>query len=57
MKRVKKVGNGYEWRGRGEQGSKEGNYYNPQKGTSLHPDLDHQGTSDHIGIPRSRRKI
>lgn len=34
---------GYEWRRRGEQGSKEGNYYNPQKGTSLHPDLDHPG--------------
>ena len=32
---------GYEWRGSGKQGSKEGNYYNPKDKTSLHPDLDH----------------
>ena len=35
------VPKGYEWRGSGEQGSKKGNYYNPDKKTSLHPDLDH----------------
>ena len=32
---------GYEWRGSGEQGSKEGSYYNPYTKSSLHPDLDH----------------
>ena len=32
---------GYEWRGSGEKGSKEGNYYNPDDDTSLHPDLQH----------------
>ena len=32
---------GYEWRGKGPQGSKEGSYYNPETDTSLHPDLNH----------------
>ena len=32
---------GYEWRGKGTQGSKEGSYYNPKSDTSLHPDLQH----------------
>ena len=32
---------GYEWRGRGEQGSREGSYYNPENNSSLHPDLNH----------------
>ena len=32
---------GYEWRGPGEQGSKQGNYYNPKEKRSLSPDLDH----------------
>ncbi len=32
---------GYEWRGKGPQGSKEGSYYNPETDTSLHPDLRH----------------
>ena len=32
---------GYEWRGKGEQGSKEGSYYNSDNKSSLHPDLDH----------------
>ena len=32
---------GYEWRGRGPQGSPEGNYHNPTTGESLHPDLNH----------------
>ena len=32
---------GYEWRGKGPQGSKEGSYYNPDTDTSLHPDLHH----------------
>ena len=33
---------GYEWRGRGEQGSPQGNYHNPNTGESLHPDLNHE---------------
>ena len=33
---------GYQWRGRGEQGSPQGNYHNPDTGESLHPDLDHK---------------
>ena len=33
---------GYEWRGRGPQGSPAGNYYNPETGESLHHDLDHE---------------
>ena len=33
---------GYEWRGRGPQGSPAGNYYNPETGESLHPDLNHK---------------
>ena len=37
----KKAPKGTEWRGKGEPGSKEGNYYNPQTGESWHPDLDH----------------
>ena len=32
---------GTEWRGPGEQGSKQGNYYNPETGESWHPDLNH----------------
>ena len=32
---------GYEWRGKGPQGSREGSYYNPETGESLHPDLNH----------------
>jgi RHS repeat-associated protein len=31
----------WEWRGKGEPGSGEGNYYNPKTGESLHPDLGH----------------
>jgi hypothetical protein len=34
-------GEGWEWRGKGEVGSKEGAWYNPQKDVSLKPDLDH----------------
>lgn len=34
---------GYEWRGKGPQGSKQGNYYNQNGKKSLHPDLDHPG--------------
>ena len=36
-----KAHEGTEWRGSGEQGSKQGNYYNPKTGESWHPDLDH----------------
>ncbi len=32
---------GYTWKGKGPQGSKQGNYYNPNGKQSLHPDLDH----------------
>lgn len=34
-------GEGYEWRGRGEPGSGQGNWYNPSTGESLYPHLDH----------------
>lgn len=36
-----KAPEGTEWKGKGEPGSKEGNYYNPETGESWHPDLDH----------------
>jgi RHS repeat-associated protein len=32
---------GFEWRGKGEPGSKRGSWYNPQTGEQLYPDLDH----------------
>ena len=32
---------GYEWRGRGEPGSKTGNWYNPETGEWLRGDLEH----------------
>ena len=32
---------GTSWKGKGPQGSKQGNYYNPKTGESWHPDLDH----------------
>jgi len=34
-------GKDWEWRGEGEVGSKEGAWYNPETGESLHPDFDH----------------
>jgi len=34
-------GEGWEWRGKGAQGSKEGSWFNPGTGESLHPDLTH----------------
>lgn len=34
-------GEDWEWRGRGEPGSSEGSWYNPDTDESLHPDLDH----------------
>jgi hypothetical protein len=34
-------GDGWEWRGNGPAGTKEGSWYNPDTGESLHPDLDH----------------
>jgi len=37
----KSPGKDWEWRGKGEPGSGEGNWYNPKTGESLHPDLDH----------------
>ena len=37
----KAPGSDWEWRGNGDAGSKGGNWYNPNTGESLHPDLDH----------------
>ena len=37
---------GYQWRGRGEQGSRLGSYYNATTGTVWRPDLEH---TDPIG--------
>lgn len=34
-------GPGFEWRGNGPRGGREGNWYNPRTGESLHPDLEH----------------
>jgi hypothetical protein len=34
-------GDDWEWRGRGPEGSREGNWYNPKTGESVHPDLGH----------------
>ncbi len=31
----------FEWKGKGKPGSKQGSWYNPSTGESLHPDLDH----------------
>lgn len=36
-----KAPEGTEWKGKGEQGSNQGNYHNPETGESWHPDLDH----------------
>lgn len=36
-------GEGYEWRGRGEPGSKTGNWFNPRTGEWLRGDLSHPG--------------
>lgn len=42
----KKAPEGYEWKGKGEQGSKDGSYYNKETGESLHPDLNHPEGKD-----------
>ncbi len=34
-------GEGFEWKGKGPPGSKQGNWHNAETGESLHPDLDH----------------
>ena len=34
-------GEGWEWRGNGPPGSREGSWYNPASGESLHPDFGH----------------
>ena len=36
-----KAPDGTVWKGKGEQGSKQGNYHNSETGESWHPDLDH----------------
>ncbi|KMZ54868.1 polymorphic toxin type 37 domain-containing protein [Dorea sp. D27] len=37
----KSPGKGWEWRGKGDPSSGEGNWYNPETGETLHPDLNH----------------
>jgi hypothetical protein len=37
----KPKGDDWEWRGRGSEGSSQGNWYNPKTGESIHPDLAH----------------
>ena len=43
MNPAKSPGEGWEWRGQSgsRPGDKEGSWYNPETGESLHPDLDH----------------
>ena len=57
----KSPGKGWEWRGKGEQGSAEGSYHNPKTKESLHPDFDHpEGIDphwDYIGPDRNRERI
>lgn len=36
-----KAPDGFEWRGNGSPGSSKGNWYNPDTGEILHPDLNH----------------
>ncbi|MCI5746192.1 MAG: polymorphic toxin type 37 domain-containing protein, partial [Erysipelotrichaceae bacterium] len=36
-----KAPDGFEWRGNGAPGSSKGNWYNPDTGEILHPDLNH----------------
>ncbi|MGH3117445.1 MAG: hypothetical protein ACRDQ2_10105, partial [Gaiellales bacterium] len=36
-------GAGWQWRGTGPPGSRQGSWHNPQTGESLHPDLSHRG--------------
>ena len=36
-----KAPDGFEWRGKGQPGSSEGNWYNPDTKEILHPDLNH----------------
>ncbi len=36
-------GPGWEWRGNGPPGSREGSWFNPDTNESLHPDLEHGG--------------
>lgn len=37
----KSPGEGFEWRGRDAPGGTRGNWYNPETGETLHPDLNH----------------
>ncbi|MDP2735989.1 MAG: RHS repeat-associated core domain-containing protein, partial [bacterium] len=54
-------GEGWEWRGNGPPGSKEGSWHNPVTGESLHPDLDHPAPIgphwDYKGADKSRWRI
>ena len=44
-------GEGWEWKGDGPPGSREGNWVNPETGQKLHPDLDHPpGKDPHWGL-------
>jgi RHS repeat-associated protein len=38
---TKPPADGFEWKGKGKPGSKEGSWYNSDTGESLHPDLNH----------------
>ena len=38
---ARRPGEEFEWRGKGEPGSRKGSWFNPETGESLHPDLDH----------------
>ncbi|HZK00195.1 MAG TPA: polymorphic toxin type 37 domain-containing protein, partial [Tissierellaceae bacterium] len=46
---AKSPGKDWQWKGKGEQGSRKGNYTNPKTGESLHPDLDHPTEGKGIG--------
>ena len=46
---TKNPGEGWEWKGKGEQGSSEGSYTKPETGESLHPDLEHSTEGKGIG--------
>ena len=46
---AKNPGKDWQWKGKGEQGSGQGNYTNPKSGESLHPDLGHSTEGRGIG--------
>ena len=51
-------GDGFEWRGPSEPGGKYGDWYNPETGDALHPDLNHPlPKGPHWGWRRFRKFI